>query len=268
MIPFFRKIRKKMADNNRPLKYMRYAIGEIVLVVIGILIALQINNWNEERTRQADLKIYLGNLIQDLEFDINILTNHGNFHNWRYHSLQHVLVLSGQKATRNGYSLEPPNIEGQSIWKFWTGNIPKRYDSTFVKTALQFANNMSTIQPNLSTISELKNNGLYSYLKDKELKSSIENYYREYERRFGNLEIGNTRKFYNDWINSLTKNGLNTENLSQPKEVLNWLAQDPESSARFRNLIFNAEWRYVSADTLSYEAQELISIIKGEINSD
>ena len=49
MIPFFRKIRKKMADDNRPLKYMRYAVGEIVLVVIGILIALQINNWNEAR---------------------------------------------------------------------------------------------------------------------------------------------------------------------------------------------------------------------------
>jgi len=47
MIPFFRKIRKKMADDNRPLKYMRYAVGEIVLVVIGILIALRINNWNE-----------------------------------------------------------------------------------------------------------------------------------------------------------------------------------------------------------------------------
>ena len=38
-----------MADDNRPLKYMRYAIGEIVLVVIGILIALQINNWNENQ---------------------------------------------------------------------------------------------------------------------------------------------------------------------------------------------------------------------------
>ena len=37
-----------MADDNRPLKYARYAIGEVVLVVIGILIALQINNWNEE----------------------------------------------------------------------------------------------------------------------------------------------------------------------------------------------------------------------------
>jgi hypothetical protein len=47
MINFFRKTRKKLADDNKPLKYMRYAIGEIVLVVIGILIAIQINNWNE-----------------------------------------------------------------------------------------------------------------------------------------------------------------------------------------------------------------------------
>jgi hypothetical protein len=43
MIPFFRRIRKKMADDNKPVKYMRYAFGEILLVVIGILIVLQIN---------------------------------------------------------------------------------------------------------------------------------------------------------------------------------------------------------------------------------
>ena len=49
MINFFRKTRKKLADDNRPLKYMRYAIGEIALVVIGILIALQINNWNQNQ---------------------------------------------------------------------------------------------------------------------------------------------------------------------------------------------------------------------------
>jgi len=48
MFPFFRKIRKKMADDNKPMKYMRYAIGEIVLVVIGILITFQISNWNKK----------------------------------------------------------------------------------------------------------------------------------------------------------------------------------------------------------------------------
>lgn len=49
MIGFFRKIRKKLADDNKPAKYFRYAIGEILLVVIGILIALQVNNWNQDR---------------------------------------------------------------------------------------------------------------------------------------------------------------------------------------------------------------------------
>jgi len=58
MIPFFRKIRKTLADDNKPLKYLRYAIGEIVLVVIGILIALSINNWNEDRQlRNQEFKI-------------------------------------------------------------------------------------------------------------------------------------------------------------------------------------------------------------------
>jgi len=70
MIPFFRKIRKKMADDNRPLKYTRYAIGEIVLVVIGILIALQINNWNEGRKQKIQLNniysIVHENLMTDL----------------------------------------------------------------------------------------------------------------------------------------------------------------------------------------------------------
>ncbi|MBT8306228.1 MAG: hypothetical protein KJN85_04770, partial [Maribacter sp.] len=49
MIKFFRKIRQQLLIENRTGKYLLYAIGEIVLVVIGILIALQINNWNEEK---------------------------------------------------------------------------------------------------------------------------------------------------------------------------------------------------------------------------
>ena len=58
-----------MADDNRPLKYMRYAIGEIVLVVIGILIALQINNWNQNRINNQRLKSYLTEISWDLEID-------------------------------------------------------------------------------------------------------------------------------------------------------------------------------------------------------
>ena len=58
-----------MADDNRPLKYARYAVGEIVLVVIGILIALQINNWNEEhKTKKFENEIlYL--ISENLQID-------------------------------------------------------------------------------------------------------------------------------------------------------------------------------------------------------
>lgn len=67
MIGFFRRIRKKLADNNQYLKYSRYAIGEILLVVIGILIALQVNNWNEERKERKLEKSLLENLAENLE---------------------------------------------------------------------------------------------------------------------------------------------------------------------------------------------------------
>ena len=70
MLPFFRKIRWRHAADNQFFKYSRYAIGEIVLVVIGILIALQINNWNEQRKlkgREIELLLQMrSNLLDDL----------------------------------------------------------------------------------------------------------------------------------------------------------------------------------------------------------
>ncbi|MFH6768582.1 DUF6090 family protein [Gaetbulibacter aquiaggeris] len=67
MIPFFRKIRKTLADDNKPIKYLRYAIGEIVLVVIGILIALQINNWNETNKLKKEEQKLLISLNDDFK---------------------------------------------------------------------------------------------------------------------------------------------------------------------------------------------------------
>jgi hypothetical protein len=69
MINFFRKIRQQLLTENKFSKYLLYAIGEIVLVVIGILIALQINNWNEsQKDRKAENKALIS-LKQ--EFDEN-----------------------------------------------------------------------------------------------------------------------------------------------------------------------------------------------------
>ncbi|NBC28049.1 MAG: hypothetical protein GVY08_14395 [Bacteroidetes bacterium] len=73
MLKFFRTIRKKLIEEDNVRKYLHYAIGEILLVVIGILIALQVNNWNENRNaREAELFL-LSSLKEDFELRYNEL---------------------------------------------------------------------------------------------------------------------------------------------------------------------------------------------------
>jgi len=67
MINFFRKIRKQLASENKFQKYSRYAFGEILLVIVGILIALQINNWNEARKQNTSFNVILEQLYNDLD---------------------------------------------------------------------------------------------------------------------------------------------------------------------------------------------------------
>ena len=69
MLTFLRKIRRSLIETSSLRKYLLYAIGEITLVVIGILIALQINNWNEDRKNNIQAKEYSENLINDIEED-------------------------------------------------------------------------------------------------------------------------------------------------------------------------------------------------------
>jgi len=93
MIKFFRKIRQNLLSEGKTGKYLKYAIGEIILVVIGILIALQINNWNEtnklhkrELALLSELKTNLIVNIVNLENDIQKQTRSMN-------SFNHILNL-------------------------------------------------------------------------------------------------------------------------------------------------------------------------------
>jgi len=70
MIKFFRHIRQKHIMENKTGKYFKYAIGEIILVVIGILIALQINNWNEQRKDRVKEQALLGQLKKEYESNL------------------------------------------------------------------------------------------------------------------------------------------------------------------------------------------------------
>ena len=73
MISFFRKIRQKLLQQNRVTQYLAYAIGEIFLVVIGILIALQVNTWNESRKSRNFEQEILSLIDQNLSRDSSVI---------------------------------------------------------------------------------------------------------------------------------------------------------------------------------------------------
>lgn len=83
MIKFFKKIRKKMLTENKFSKYVIYAIGEIVLVMIGILLALQVNNWNVDKLDKKQEVKYLSRITLDLQKDLSILETQIEFRKGR-----------------------------------------------------------------------------------------------------------------------------------------------------------------------------------------
>ena len=69
MLKIFRKIRQKLLFKNKISNYLLYAVGEIALVMIGILLALQVNNWNEIRKTKKQLNSILKTVSLDLKTD-------------------------------------------------------------------------------------------------------------------------------------------------------------------------------------------------------
>ncbi|WKK67528.1 DUF6090 family protein [Lutimonas zeaxanthinifaciens] len=151
MIPFFRKLRKKMADDNRPLKYARYAIGEIILVVIGILIALQINTWNEERKSKKATLVYMDRLIDDLKSDTIMLSDH----------IQAALL-------KNQFCKTIRNVVDQN-------EIIQDSNDFVIK--LQGVGRALRPSVSTNTIEDLKSTGNLKLVKELEITNSIRNYY-------------------------------------------------------------------------------------------
>jgi hypothetical protein len=91
MIKFFRKIRQKTLSENKFGKYLTYAIGEIILVVIGIILALQINTWNNERTAKKELKEIYKQIQKDLVSDTLQIDFIVNKYNEKDKRIQNIL---------------------------------------------------------------------------------------------------------------------------------------------------------------------------------
>lgn len=105
MIKFFRNIRQKLLTENKFVKYLTYAIGEIFLVVIGILIAVQINNWNEGRKDSIREQQILHQLKEDYQANLKQLDQKISF--------RRSIIQAGNEVLE--YLDQPTNLNNDSI---------------------------------------------------------------------------------------------------------------------------------------------------------
>ncbi|WP_228850496.1 DUF6090 family protein [Aegicerativicinus sediminis] len=164
MIKLFRKIRQNLLSQNKLSKYLIYAIGEIILVVIGILIAIQINNLNENKKLNIIAHQYLKGIETDLKKDITQID-----------SILNRLTLAV------GMISSVENIYKGEFYK------PNEYNSLFnnldtSKTNLLFYRGMS-FRANRGTYNSLISDGKTGIIKDRELYQKIQEIYDELNPR-------------------------------------------------------------------------------------
>ena len=152
MLAFFRRIRNSLVNSNSAKKYFLYAIGEIILVVIGILIAINLNNNNQNNVAKNERDNKITKLRQVVYTDSLNLMFTINYNK------RNIAVLDSLIENLN------PNM---SI------NDYRVYANQFTRSNMQYRTSI----PDLTVYNELINSGEFSKIEDKDLKDKITNYY-------------------------------------------------------------------------------------------
>ena len=173
MIKLFRNIRKKLLKEGKTANYLKYAIGEIILVVIGILIALQVNNWNESNKLKKEETLYLKRLKIDLEKDTLYYKNSIDRAN--------LLIDRNNSFLKKIYDQQKSIDEGRTLM-----NIAL-WDSEYL-----------TVQNN--TYRELVSSGKLNIIPNPTLKEAVIDYYRLIESK------ANYIKEFNEYSRELLAN--------------------------------------------------------------
>jgi hypothetical protein len=156
MISFFKKIRQKLLSENKVTRYLIYALGEILLVTIGILIALQMNTWKEERQYQLSEQTFYQTILDDLANDKKKLEQLSRFYESRIDNLAWLLA-----------HLRNPSL-GVSPSEFGTHTEPLYY----AESAISFD----------ATYEAAKSGGAFDNFSNKELLKKLVEYYSNFKQ--------------------------------------------------------------------------------------
>ena len=174
MIHFFRRIRRALLEDNRFRKYVVYALGEIALVMIGILLALQVNNWNENRKNIATKNVQCLELLASLDNDLIEIDNYN----------ERLRILEE---------------EGQYLWEVVNGRRNVQ-DTNYFKSCFLNAANLFAFTPNNTVYDNLVQSGGLSLIKSDSIKNLFGLYYTDIK---GALESDKQRIEYTTAYNDL-----------------------------------------------------------------
>lgn len=254
MIQFFRKIRKNLIAEQRVSKYLIYAISEIILVVIGILIALQINNWNQNRLELLEEHKILKNLKVD--FDNN-----------------KRLLDSVFKETRSGiaYGLTMLNYTGNKGWPETSRQFDSILNRVFVSPAYL---------PVIGTLDEITNSGRLGIIRNTELRkllstwpAVIEVVKGRYDNTVENEKLLNEFVLKNgNWLNADQVSASSKRSIVFPKSGFESDNRSMLSSPEFENLIenvtINLDNYLIKLNETSLLLENIDTLIQSEINND
>ncbi len=232
MIKFFRKIRQNLLSENKFSKYLLYAIGEIILVVIGILIALSINNWQQERQNIKLEQRYLEDLVNYLKQDSVILQE--------FYSEAKLTAIAKDSIYKvlNDHYYQMDSLPGY-FRRQWVG--------------------YRTFSPSTSTIEELKSSSHLAVIRNDMVRKQIVNIYYKYDLFLQDEELflRANRELY-----SIAKNEL--RNIDDPtSDEIKLLLQDRRMSNRIRKNFVKG--RLQSIAKISHECNSLLLVLRERI---
>ena len=243
---------------------MRYAVGEIILVIIGILIALYINNWNETRLQNDQLHKALGTLVKELRVEKENLRNSISVNSFRVHSVQRLLQFAGVKPIKDWGALNLVDIIPYAQNVIWKGPLPDSLNMEFIRIAFTWVGKNANRPINTNTIDELKNTGMFSQMENTELKAAIANYYNGPAKDL-DASREKEKRYSEKWEQSFIDDGLEVYNILSVEDPLNVLRVNKSRVEILKFIILETSWyAYLSSSAIK-TIDELIPLIEAEI---